>query len=96
MARSVEWSPLALDDLAEIDAYWWPIDPEQAEQLLFKIEDAATFLTGVPGAGPIIDDFDAHKWRVRSSHYILIYRVRRDTIEILRVFHASQDWQGEL
>lgn len=96
MLRRVEWTPLARDDLAAIDAYYWPIDPELAERLIQEIDNAARFLTGAPRAGPMIEALDAHKWRVRATRYLLIYRIRSDAIEILRVFHASQDWQAEL
>ena len=89
--RRLDWTTKASNDLAAIDAYWWENAPDRADELLDRIVAAAEFLLG-PHAGPALDESTARKWNVRSTRYILIYRVGEDSIQILRVHHASEDW----
>lgn len=91
--RDVEWTPVAREDLAAIDAYWWAFNRERADEILDRIEAAGGFLSGMPHADMMLEDRPARKWRVRGTSYLLIYRIHDDRIEILRVHHASQDWQ---
>ena len=90
--RDLDWTSDARDDLAAIDAYWWEHAPDRADDVLDRIEAAAEFLLGMPHAGPALDRGSARKWSVRSTRYILIYRVAETSIQILRVHHMSEDW----
>jgi plasmid stabilization system protein ParE len=90
--RSLDWTTKARNDLAAIDAYWWENAPDRADELLNRIEAAAEFLLGMPHAGPALEEGSARKWSVRSTRYILIYRVGDGAVQILRVHHASEDW----
>lgn len=94
--RIVEWTPLALEDLASIDAYWWRYSPERAETILQQIGAAALFLTGTPEAGPEMERAAARKWRVRRTDHIITYRVAPNRIEILRVRHSAENWRDAL
>ena len=91
--RIVEWTPLALEDLASIDAYWWQFSPEGAEIILQRTDSAALFLTSAPEAGPKIERASARKWRVRRTDYIIVYRIVPGRIEVLRVRHAAENWR---
>lgn len=90
--RPLRWTPPAEADLAAIDAYWWSIDGNMADVILERIRSAGDFLRSVPQGGTPIDRTAARKWRAAHTPYLLIYRLRDDAIEILRVHHARQDW----
>jgi plasmid stabilization system protein ParE len=91
----VVWTPLASGDLEAIDDYLAEYSVESAEEIAAKIEAAASFLLNVPHAGTPFDSQKARKWRVATTPYLLVYRPVADHIEILRVYHARQNWREE-
>jgi toxin ParE1/3/4 len=92
--KALFWTPPAEADLYAIDDYWWPIDPETADRIAGRIEEAAHFLRSLPQGGSLIEQGDIRKWRASSTPYLLIYRVRGETVEILRIHHDRQDWRA--
>ena len=92
--RALECTAIARDDLAEIDAYWWMIDPYLSERLLVRLGAAAQFFVDVPHADRSLADA-VRKWSVRGTPYLLLYRTRDDKVETLRVGHASRDWSKD-
>jgi plasmid stabilization system protein ParE len=91
--RRVVWTPLANGDLEAIDDYLADYSIESAEEVATKIETAASFLLEVPHAGTPFDSQKARKWRVAGTPYLLVYRPVADDIEVLRVYHARQNWR---
>ena len=89
---SIEWTRPARDDLARLDEQLSDLDPDLADRVGRAVIASGAFLTEHPRAGP---DFGRHflrKWRVRGTRYILIYRIRGDTVQILRLVHDRSDW----
>ena len=93
MSRVV-WTPLASGDLETIDDYLADHSIDAAEEVAAKIEAAASFLLDVPHAGTPLDSQKARKWRIASTPYLLVYRPVAE-IEVLRVYHARQNWREE-
>lgn len=93
--KSLLWTPPAEADLATIDDYWWPRDPVIADRLVERIKSAAEFLRSIPDGGALIEPSGTRKWRAGQTPYILIYRTRNETVEILRIHHDRQDWRPE-
>ena len=63
--------------------------------MLERIHERCDFLVQFPQGGPVLTG-DHRKLLVTGTPYLLIYR-RSDTgIEILRLFHESEDWQSKL
>ena len=91
----IEWTERAVADLYDIDDYWAAYSDDTAARMADRIEAAAAFLATMPRAGPALQRHDARKWRVPASPYILIYRVARDSIQILRVRHGRENWEFE-
>lgn len=90
------WTPPAIADLEAIDDYWSDYNVESAERVASKIEAAAGFLCESPRAGTPLDDGQARKWRVATTPYLIVYRSRAETIEVLRVYHARTNWREDL
>ena len=89
--RQALWTPPAEADLAAIDDYGWAIDEEIADRTLGHIRLAAEFLRTVPKGGALIEQGEARKWRAANTAHVLVYRLRDETVEILRVHHDRQD-----
>jgi toxin ParE1/3/4 len=92
--RTLIWTASALRDLEHIDAWLSSeADPEVAIRILVAIKERANFLLEFPLGGPPLEE-ETHALRVRGTNYSLVYRLPGDErIEILRIFHARQDWR---
>jgi plasmid stabilization system protein ParE len=86
----IRWLRTALRNLEEEAAYIAADDPAAARLVVRRILDAVDQLAeqpslGRPGRVPGTRELIAARTR-----YLVPYRVKRDTIEILRVFHTSR------
>jgi plasmid stabilization system protein ParE len=89
--KRVIWSSEARNDLAEMDAYYRPLNEDFAQRALFDAVKASNFLLQWPRAGQVIADTPHRKWRVARTPYSLIYRETTAGIRIVRVMHAARD-----
>jgi len=92
--RRSRWTIEARQDLAAIDDYYIDLNPDHATRVGRAAIAAARFLAERPEAGPILVD-DVRKWSVRGTDYALIYRRAKAGVEVLRVYHAKQNWRPE-
>jgi toxin ParE1/3/4 len=88
---SVEWKSEALDDLATIYVYIEERNPKAARELYEMITQSAEKLPQMP--------YLFRRGRVNGTreyvvhpNYILIYQVKAQHIEIVRVMHAKQEY----
>jgi toxin ParE1/3/4 len=85
-------------DLEEIRDYIATDNPEAAERVWQAFLDTADLLARNVGIGRhILNASPRHadvRWFVvpRFRNYLVFYRPLQDTILVLRVLHASQDW----
>jgi len=90
---TVDWSPEAIDDLAALRAYISEDDPAAAQRVALRIIDAVESLLtdnpemGRPGRVP-----GTRELVVPRPPFIVPYRVRGSTLQILRVYHAARRW----
>lgn len=84
------WLRKALRNLDEEAAYIAADDPNAARLVIRRIFEAVDQLADQPGAGRPGRVPGTRELVVRNTRYILPYRVRGDTVEILRVFHTSR------
>lgn len=90
----VRWTPLALSQLDRIQDYIAEENPvaafETTEKILNQVE---TQLPAHPYSGRLGEHFPATRELVISNTpYIVVYRVKDETIDILRVRHGAQLW----
>lgn len=90
--KAIRWSREARADLAEIDAYFRPLNPDYAAQIGRKAIAASRFLAVHPGAGVMLPDRTIRKWRVQGTPYLLLYREDDGQLRIVRIVHAARDW----
>jgi addiction module RelE/StbE family toxin len=85
----VRWTGLAVRDLENIARYIQLDNPAAAGRMMRALYDGAMSLERLPNrgrAGRI-----AGTRELIFAPYIIVYRVTQ-AVEILRVYHGSQDW----
>ena len=89
----VEWSREALDDLDDTSDYVGAEDRNAAAKLVLRVASLVeTLLARHPAMGRPGRLNGTRELIVSGTRYIAIYRVDRGAIEIMRVYHTSQDW----
>jgi plasmid stabilization system protein ParE len=97
----IVWLSYARRDLSSISAYYESAASKRtANQVLQRIVRSASYLADNPYLGrPSSSTDEIHELQVSGLPYLLPYRVADGRIEILRVFHESQDrpstWRRE-
>jgi toxin ParE1/3/4 len=93
----IRLSPLAQADLDGIWAYTvaqW--DEAQAQAYLLGLDATMKLLTENPRMGRAIDDIRKGYFKFPAASHILIYRLKPDVIEFLRVLHNRMDVERHL
>ena len=86
----VRWLRTALRNLEDEAAYIAADDPAAARVVVGRVLQAAGQLAEQPGLGRPGRVPGTRELVVAGTRYLVPYRVRRETIEILRVFHTSR------
>ena len=89
----IVWSPEAIDDLISLRAYIAEDNPAAARRVALRIVQAveetlpANPQIGRPGRVP-----GTRELVVTGTRFIVPYRVRDRTIQVLRVYHGARRW----
>jgi toxin ParE1/3/4 len=86
----VRWLRKALRNLDDEAGYIAADDAVAARQVVTRVIGAVLLLAQQPGLGRPGRVPGTRELLVGKTRYIVPYRVRGDTIEILRVFHTSR------
>jgi toxin ParE1/3/4 len=86
----VRWLRKALANLDAEASYIATEDPAAARLVVARVLTAVDRLTEQPALGRPGRVPGTRELVVPKTRYIVPYRVRRETVEILRVFHASR------
>lgn len=92
----VRWLRAALLDLDAAEAYIAQDDPRAAAEVILRIVRAVSLLKDQPGSGRAGRVPGTKELVVPHTPYIVPYRVKDDTVQILRVYHASRQWPDRL
>jgi toxin ParE1/3/4 len=88
----VKWLRAALRNLDAEAEYLARDSPRIAGRLVAAIESAVQLLSDYPSLGRPGRVPGTRELVVPGTPYIVPYRVRGNTIEILRVFHGARKW----
>lgn len=88
----VVWSPVAAQDIERIVEFIDQDNPVAARAVAKRLYEAAATLNAFP--------YRNRKSRVSGNYdliftdlpYIIVYRIRADLVEIVRVYHSAQQW----
>ncbi len=90
------WLRRAVHDLEALRAYIAQENPTAAEPVGVRIERTVSLSATQPGMGRPGRIPGTRELVVSGTPYIIPYRVRGQTIEILRVFHTARKWPSRL
>jgi toxin ParE1/3/4 len=88
----IKWLEIALDSLIAEAEYISQDSPAAAERTVLAILNAVDILKRFPASGRPGRVAGTRELVVSGTPYIVPYRVRRDTIELLLVLHAARKW----
>jgi addiction module RelE/StbE family toxin len=90
----LRWTRPALADLIEAQDYIARENPAAAEAVAQRVWDGAKNLCYHPSMGRRGHVVGTREWVVSDTPYVIVYRVRGDNLEILRVWHGRRNWRG--
>ena len=88
----IAWLTAARDSLRAQLAFIARDNPAAARRVRRRIHDAVRNLALFPESGRRGEVAGSRELVVPGLPYIVVYRVARERVEILRVFHASMNW----
>ncbi|MCW9682951.1 type II toxin-antitoxin system RelE/ParE family toxin [Dolichospermum planctonicum UHCC 0167] len=86
----VKWLKWALRNLEQARNYVFQDNPTAAQGLIIKIQNAANQLQKYPFMGKNGRVEGTKELIISNSPYILIYRVKEESVEVLRILHTSK------
>jgi toxin ParE1/3/4 len=92
----IRWVSLALDDLAEAADFISKDNPEAARKMVRRIWEAANLLAEHPDAGRAGRVPGTRELIIGGAPFILPYRVKDNTVQILCVLHSARKWPLKL
>lgn len=88
----VRWTRTALANLDSLAEYIAQDNPRAAGRMVERIYSAVQNLVRHPAMGRPGRVPGTRELVVSGTSYIVPYRVKESTVEILRVFHAARRW----
>jgi len=90
----VRWTQPALLDLLEHITYIAKDSPQAARDVAQRIWDATQLIAENPWMGRTGTKKGTREWAVKDTRVLMVYRVREETIELLRLWAGGRDWQN--
>ena len=86
----IVWLKTALKNLDELGAYIAQDNPIAASQMVNLITSQVRQLSTQPAMGRPGRVLGTRELVISNTHYLVPYRIKNNTVEVLRVFHTSQ------
>jgi toxin ParE1/3/4 len=86
----IRWTPAAAADLQGISDYLKEHHPRYRDPTMRKLYGSILALKKWPGLGRPGREEGTREILFPPSPYVAVYRVREQTIEIMRIYHAAQ------
>jgi toxin ParE1/3/4 len=93
---TIKWLEDAIYDLQALRQYIALDKPAAANRVAKQIITAVNILSEQPSIGRCGRVPNTRELIVAGTPYIIPYRVKNNTIEILRVFHSAMQWPETL
>ena len=88
----VRWSPEAADDLERIVIRIRQDNPQTARQVADAIYQRCTDLRLFPNRGRRGRVTGTRELVLAPLPFIIVYRVKAEAVEIVRIYHGAQNW----
>jgi toxin ParE1/3/4 len=89
---SIDWLDSAFLDLHRVRDYIRQFNPVTAQRTVACIEAAAKNLVRFPDMGRPGEVPGTRELVIPSLPYFVVYRLKGDDVQILRVMHDKQEW----
>jgi len=90
---NIVWSPEAIQDLISLRTYIAEESPAGARRTVLRIlHDIERLLPDNPHIGRTGRVPGTRELVIPQTPYIIPYRVRREAVQILRVYHGARRW----
>lgn len=89
---NILWSPEAAADFAGIVEFIRQQNPSAADRVGQSMYDSVNSLESFPNRGRPGRIDDTRELVLTPLPFIVVYRVKRNAVEIARVLHGSQRW----
>ena len=93
---TVFWSPRAISHLADLRAYIARDNPDAAGRVAMALLSAVERLADLPNLGRPGRVSGTRELVVSGTRYVIPYRLRGDSLEVIAVFHGRQRWPKRL
>lgn len=93
---SAEWLNAATRSLRQIHARVAAENPPAARRVVKCIRQTVDRLADFPASGRPGQVEGTRELVVPGLPYLVVYRVRANTVEILRVFHTAMNWPEQM
>ena len=88
----LQWASPAGRDLVSVHNYVRADNPKAANRILDEIVKSAELLTKQPRLGRIGRLSGTRELVITGTHFILMYRIKEDVVQILAVLHGKRSW----
>lgn len=88
----VRWTPAAATDLERLSKYLEGRHPRYRQPTMRKIYETIRALRDMPYCGRPGREDGTREILFLPLPYVAVYRVRDQSIEVLRIYHTSQNW----
>lgn len=88
----VRWTILAAEDLDRIAHRIKEDNPKAAFEVASTIYDGCAELATFPRRGRTGRIDSTRELVFPGLPFIVVYRIRNESVEILRIYHGAQDW----
>lgn len=78
-------------DLEEIEARISSDNPAEADRFLELLSQRFELIAEMPGIGRRRDNYARGVRSIAEGDYVIVYRVKDEALEILRVLHGARD-----
>ncbi len=93
---NIRWAGPALDDLQSIREYLATKNDRAAVRVVGGVVSAVERLEATPWIGRPGRQSGCRELALEGAPFIVAYRVRDETVEVLRVLHTSRRWPRRL
>ena len=89
----IRWTPAAAADLEQIKEYLTERLPDLADSTILRLYASVQSLKTMSNRGRLGREAGTRELVLAPLPYIVVYRVRREAIEILHLHHGSRERQ---
>jgi len=87
----IRWTPAAAADLQHISDYLKDHHPHYQQPTIRKLYESIRSLKELPRRGRPGREAGTREIRFPPLPYVAVYRVKKQSIEVLRIYHPAQD-----